>query len=161
MEPTLKDGDVLLVRKSDIFANYGFTQSKDEADRARIKRIEATMNANPDHPIMSTPPLVLPGNIVVFLSPHTAFPHEYRVKRVIGVGGQMVLPHSRFHNIESVPPYSVWVEGDNKNYSEDSVNHGPISKKLLVGQAARIIWPPSRWSKLTRMSLSEGKAWWS
>jgi len=72
-----------------------------------------------------------------------------------------VLPHSRFHNIESVPPYSVWVEGDNKNYSEDSVNHGPISKKLLVGQAARIIWPPSRWSKLTRMSLSEGKAWWS
>jgi len=90
MEPTLKDGDVLLVRKSDIFANYGFTQSKDEADRARIKRIEATMNANPDHPIMSTPPLVLPGNIVVFLSPHTAFPHEYRVKRVIGVGGQMV-----------------------------------------------------------------------
>jgi hypothetical protein len=43
----------------------------------------------------------------------------------------------------SVPPYSIWVEGDNIAKSRDSRNedHGPVSKKLLVGIAEYRLWP--------------------
>ena len=51
----------------------------------------------------------------------------------------------------TIPPYSLWVEGDNHTVpSYDSrpsptyKSHGPISKKLVVGIAEYIIWPPSR-----------------
>jgi signal peptidase I len=89
MEPTLKDGDVVLVRKSDILADYNLsgTVEQDETDRARLKRMEATMSGSMDHPLMSRPPLVLGGHVVVFCSPKKAFPH---VKRVAAVGGQLV-----------------------------------------------------------------------
>jgi signal peptidase I len=92
MEPTLKDGDVVLVRKSDILADYNLsgTVEQDETDRARLKRMEATMSGSMDHPLMSRPPLVLGGHVVVFCSPKKAFPHEYHVKRVAAVGGQLV-----------------------------------------------------------------------
>lgn len=90
MEPTLKDGDILLVRKSDILADYTMTTTEDATDRARLKRMEATMSGSVDHPIMSRPPMVLVGHVVVFCNPKKAFPHEYHVKRVTGVGGQLV-----------------------------------------------------------------------
>ena len=48
----------------------------------------------------------------------------------------------------TVPPYSLWVEGDNVRASYDSNDHGPISKKLLVGVAEYIVWPPSRMGKI-------------
>ena len=48
----------------------------------------------------------------------------------------------------TVPPYSLWVEGDNVRASYDSNDHGPISKKLLVGVAEYIVWPPSRIGKI-------------
>lgn len=91
MEPTLKHGDILLVRKSDILGHYKWSaDAEDETDRARLKRMEATMSGTMDHPIMSRPPLVLAGHVVVFSSPKAAFPHEYHIKRVAAVGGQLV-----------------------------------------------------------------------
>jgi hypothetical protein len=50
----------------------------------------------------------------------------------------------------SVPPYSLWVEGDNVQNSQDSrsKNHGSVSKKLLVGIAEYVVWPPTRFGKL-------------
>jgi hypothetical protein len=49
-----------------------------------------------------------------------------------------------------VPPYSLWVEGDNPTKSKDSRHddHGPVSKKLLVGIAEYRAWPPWRIGKL-------------
>ena len=51
----------------------------------------------------------------------------------------------------TIPPYSLWVEGDNhKVQSYDSrpspthQSHGPISKKLVVGIAEFVVWPPTR-----------------
>ena len=51
----------------------------------------------------------------------------------------------------TIPPYSLWVEGDNhKIQSYDSrpspthQSHGPISKKLVVGIAEFVVWPPTR-----------------
>ena len=50
----------------------------------------------------------------------------------------------------SVPWYSIWVEGDNTSNSRDSryEDHGPVSKKLLVGVAEYRVWPPWRIGKL-------------
>lgn len=50
----------------------------------------------------------------------------------------------------AVPPYSLWVEGDNARISVDSrhQDHGPVSKKLLVGIAEYRVWPPWRMGKL-------------
>ncbi len=93
MEPTLKEGDVLLVRKSDVLSDFHFmTEPDDATDRARIKRMEASISNSIDHPLISRPPIAVVGHVVVFTSPKTAFPHEYHVKRVAAVGGQLVRP---------------------------------------------------------------------
>lgn len=50
-----------------------------------------------------------------------------------------------------VPPYCIWVEGDNVDkslVSSSSRSHGPVSKKLLVGIAEFRLWPPWRVGKL-------------
>ena len=49
-----------------------------------------------------------------------------------------------------VPPYCIWVEGDNPTNSRDSrsKDHGPVTKKLLVGIAEYRLWPPWRMGKL-------------
>jgi hypothetical protein len=54
----------------------------------------------------------------------------------------------------SVPPYSIWVEGDNISKSRDSRNedHGPVSKKLSVGIAEYRIWPPWKVGSLDKFS---------
>lgn len=48
----------------------------------------------------------------------------------------------------SLAPYSLWVEGDNTPKSFDSKDHGPVTKKLLVGIAEYILWPPNRMGRL-------------
>jgi hypothetical protein len=56
----------------------------------------------------------------------------------------------------SVPPYSLWVEGDNVNNSLDSNNyHGPVSKKLLMGIAEYVVWPPTRMGKLPHHNMGD------
>jgi Signal peptidase, peptidase S26 len=69
-------------------------------------------------------------------------------------------PRSRFQRFEQIPPHHIWVEGDNAGDSEDSNHHGPISKKLMIGKAERIVWPPSRWNSIERVKPMAGKAWW-
>lgn len=49
-----------------------------------------------------------------------------------------------------VAPYSMWVEGDNRSNSYDSQQHGSISKHLLVGVAEYVVWPPTRFQKLSK-----------
>ena len=55
-----------------------------------------------------------------------------------------------------VPPYCIWVEGDNFDNSVDgSRSHGPLSKKLLVGIAEYRLWPPWRAGKLDNIGTSD------
>lgn len=51
-----------------------------------------------------------------------------------------------------VAPYSMWVEGDNRANSYDSQQQGTISKHLLVGVAEYVVWPPTRFQKLSKES---------
>jgi signal peptidase I len=87
MMPSLCDGDVILVRKADILPMIVRDSSEEDiASQARILRLEGHQQSN----LFARPPMVVPGDVIVFCSPQTAFPNEYHIKRVIGIGGQMV-----------------------------------------------------------------------
>lgn len=86
------------------------------------------------------------------------------VKRVVGLPGDKVEihhgvlfingtaqsePYCREHPYYEMPPYVVpedklFVMGDNRNHSNDSHRWGALDKRLLVGRAVCIFWPPSR-----------------
>ena len=87
MEPSLREGDVVLVRKADILPVLASSGSGEEfTTRAQILRIEGHQQSL----LFARPPVLLPGDVVVFCNPMKAFPNEYNIKRVLGVGGQMV-----------------------------------------------------------------------
>lgn len=95
MEPALKDGDLLLVRRSDLLpgrrmamrqTNISFGPA--ELDHARALQLEAEGSGKV--PSMLKPPVVIGGDVVAFCDPSKAFPKQYVVKRVIGISTQMV-----------------------------------------------------------------------
>jgi hypothetical protein len=106
MEPALKDGDVVLVRKADRFAdsfdhdnNIDIMMGSESADSRELERIVKRIRDGSSYTedclsVIRRPPLVLPGHVVVFASPKAAFPSEHHLKRVVGVGGQKVRPES-------------------------------------------------------------------
>ena len=58
-----------------------------------------------------------------------------------------------------VPPYCLWVEGDNDDLSNTSNSgHGAVSKKLLVGIAEYRVWPPWRIGKLDNRHIPGNSA---
>lgn len=156
MEPTFKSGDIVLVRKSDT-PLVKRPDSRNDKDLNAVRFNEARLGISGDL-LISKPPLVTKGDVVVFHSPSD--PRETCIKRVIGLGGQHVQPPERFRHTEVIPKYSLWVEGDLAANSQDSRHYGPISKKLLLGKAELIVWPPARWGKVATKEISEGRAWW-
>lgn len=128
-----------------------------------------------------------------------AKPDEYDlVKRVIAVGGQTVSccdaqnrtmvdgkplsepyiywqpgrppPSEQKHfGPITVPQGYLWVEGDNRNNSDDSRYqngggiHGIVPVANVIGKARSIIWPPSRWNGVTDhdpQTVAEGQPSW-
>jgi len=175
MEPSLKHGDILVVRKSD---GIWQKQTRKEEDpmlnfqrqqQADLERIHC--HSNGSSWLLHRPPAPVVDDIIVFKDP-TEYPWKYSVKRIVGLGQQIVMmpsnrykPASQFQMDNDngtqdslaamrlaspcVPPYSLWVEGDNlRNSLDSSTDHGPITKKLLVGIAEYRIWPPTRIGKL-------------
>ncbi len=59
-----------------------------------------------------------------------------------------------------VPPYCMWVEGDNDDLSASTSRrgHGAVSKKLLVGIAEYRVWPPWRIGKLDNRDIPDNSA---
>jgi signal peptidase I len=178
MEPSLQDGDLILIRKSDrgvfveslvrlIQGEAGSSVSSEQAKSEKAKLLRSEVNRGllqyaPIAKFYERPPAALTGHVVVYKSPLAAFPNQMCVKRVIGLGGQYVRRSAggsisrRQHpmtRIVSVPDYSLYVEGDNKANSLDSRNsvHGAVSKNLLVGVAEYVLWPPSRWQRIHRV----------
>jgi len=110
------------------------------------------------------------GDIIVFRFPSD--PKRPFIKRLIGLGGDQleirdghVLVNGtpldgdgRFHTstyvnqgsyggehqVISVPPDHFYVLGDNSASSHDSRFWGFVPKKLLIGRALCIFWPPQR-----------------
>jgi len=115
MEPSLLDGDIVLVRKADFFPFFSAYQSsrirmrdlthEDErkqnqsievlqqiSDVQHTLQVERSIGKAPIHELTwkKSPSLILPGDTVVFQSHYSFYPNELQIKRVIGVGGQNV-----------------------------------------------------------------------
>jgi hypothetical protein len=186
MQPSLRDGDVLLVRKADFvprrqWHKWTANGTADEAAAEEEERMNAVRaiahDASSDRPIgdlitgytyLHPPTIHKLGSVIVFRAPDCKwFPMgEYRVKRVVGLGGQIVAGRFR---VEEVPPFGLWVEGDNHDDDEsneeqrmsiDSRTYGPISKNLLIGIAERVLWPPSCWGVIPCVSSPVPRSWW-
>lgn len=101
------------------------------------------------------------GDIIVYLRPDGA----YYVKRVIGIGGDrlgiggghvwlndgsLVEPYLKERPrperpfIRTVEQDTVFVLGDNRNFSEDSRDIGPVPTDAILGKVTHVIWPRAR-----------------
>lgn len=96
-------------------------------------------------------------------------PDEQLIKRIIGVPGDRIEIRGGLLYVNGEPQYSpdvtsnlinwpdvrvdvplhhVFVLGDNRNYSEDSLNFGPLPEKDITGMLTAIVWPPGRWGEV-------------
>ncbi len=109
------------------------------------------------------------GDIVVFRYPED--PKRPFIKRLVGLGGDHVEitdghllingqpptapifqqmtyynqgPYGQAHQAIDVPPDTYFVLGDNSASSHDSRFWGFVPKRLLIGRAVCIFWPPQR-----------------
>ncbi len=112
------------------------------------------------------------GDIIVFNAPDQ--PWNDRVKRVIGLPGDTVrvepngtvyvngqeldepyLPenHSGASGTWTVPEEEYFVMGDNRSYSYDSREVGPVPRDKIIGKAWLVIWPLHDWGLAPNKSL--------
>lgn len=222
MMPSLRVGDVVLVRKSDVYPDASWrrwTSSEafppsppsssayyeasgrddddedDEADDRKNALRVLALDASSGRPIgdrwigrtyMKPPTVHVLGSVIVYRAPDASrYPTgEYRIKRVVGLGGQLCRP-SGGRDMIRVPPFALWVEGDNndddggedgdswdddddvdrarrlRQSSVDSRTYGPICKNGVIGIAERIVWPPSRWGKIPSVDPPMApRSWW-
>lgn len=151
MDPTLQDGERLLVNRS-VYAHF-------DANRLRnlLPGADRTGPAvvYPFHPPER-------GDIVVFHPPVDS--DRPYIKRVIGLAGDRVsverggvwingerLPEPYLEGVATdcagrhcevvVPPGAVFVLGDNRRNSSDSRVFGPVSLDAIVGKAWLANWP--------------------
>ncbi|MEA2432549.1 MAG: signal peptidase [Actinomycetota bacterium] len=159
MEPTLREGDRVLVEK--IKYHLG------DPARGDVLVFEKDLIGAP--PAEDTGFMTDISNAFKGLFGFPTGTSQDFIKRVIGVGGDTVegrdgvvfvngeaisepyLPEgleiSPFGPVE-IPDGKLFVMGDNRNNSDDSRNFGPIDVDQVVGHAFLLIWPPSDFDTL-------------
>eukprot|EP00977_Amphora_coffeiformis_P012884 scaffold3276_cov168-Amphora_coffeaeformis.AAC.1 len=172
MEPALRQGDVVCVRKADGGLLPRLVKSLIFGDQEEPTE-EIMMAGSPKEPsfarLYDRPPAVQRGQVIVLKSVDTAFPDEWHVKRVWGIpgtwvqveNGRIVQPNHRngttagsagerhlYRKLQGVPTHTIYVGGDNEDCSRDSRHYGPVSQNLIVGVAEYVVWPPWRMQKI-------------
>uniref|UniRef100_A0A7S2U3X0 Peptidase S26 domain-containing protein n=2 Tax=Lotharella oceanica TaxID=641309 RepID=A0A7S2U3X0_9EUKA len=89
------------------------------------------------------------GDVVICRSPQEK--SQFLCKRIRGKGGDRITCRGKKITI---PPGSVWVEGDNSRDSIDSRHYGAIPEDLLVGKVMCRIYPLNRIGRLARIPSS-------
>jgi len=156
MEPTLRNGQYLLINK----ATYW------RVDAHLLGRLTPGAEASADNGGSRSRYLFGPpqrGDIIVFRYPKE--PSRDFIKRVIAVPGDVVEIRNGVVYIngeplredytaaapsypmapERVPPGSYFVLGDNRNNSSDSHVWGLVPEGNIIGKAWLSYWPPDRW----------------
>lgn len=100
---------------------------------------------------------------------HPHDPKEQLVKRIVGLEGDVIRIDGGILYINGEEQYStqvtanrIWADdmrvkvpmghmfvlGDNRNESYDSINFGPVPMENLTGVLTYILWPPGRWGEI-------------
>lgn len=99
------------------------------------------------------------GEIVCLISPKDA--QQRIIKRVIGREGDIIHTIGYKEKYVKVQKGHFWIEGDHVDNSLDSNTFGQVPLGLLTSKATHIVWPPSRWRRLSsepvRQPLKIGK----
>lgn len=81
--------------------------------------------------------------------------HVKLIRGILYVNGEPVMSSSVTTNridtddyYTEVPDEHVWVLGDNRNESEDSLNFGPIDEAAILGRMTIRYWPFNRFGKI-------------
>ena len=82
-------------------------------------------------------------------------PEKLAVKRVIALEGDTVYTRAPCPlPTVQVPVNHVWVEGDNRDRSQDSNTYGPLPKSLIQGKLTHVLWP---WKSLGAIQWAQFK----
>jgi signal peptidase I len=174
MSPSICDGDIVLVKKADFLPGWtheklsinDLNEDSPKLDEVNDRHLTLRMDEISGIPRPSQmtlwryPPVILSGDVVAIYNP-TSF-RQVKFRRVVALGGQRVRKRGSYHKIMNLRPYSFYAEKD-RNESEietDDIRNEEVTKKLLIGVAERIVWPPSRWGTIERRKPTVGRSWW-
>lgn len=87
------------------------------------------------------------GEIICLISPKD--PSQRIIKRVIANEGDIISTVGYKEKVVKIPQGHIWVEGDHVQNSLDSNTFGTIPVGLMTAKATYIVWPPSRWRRLS------------
>lgn len=138
MEPTLEDGQYLVVNKmvyrlhepqrGDIVVFH----DPRNGDRKLIKRV-----------------IGLPGEILEIKNGRVYINEQRLNESYIPNLGSSSRPPG------PIPDDCYFVMGDNRNNSSDSRSWGPLPREKIVGKAWLTYWPPSRWGLILHQDYGE------
>ncbi|KAL3776159.1 hypothetical protein ACHAW5_005697 [Stephanodiscus triporus] len=209
MMPSLRVGDVVLVRKSDVYPHaswrrwtssdasppspllHGAPQGEQSRRRRRLRAKTTTNGRSAEGPIgdrwtgrtyMRPPTVHVVGSVIVYRAPGRVevSDGEYRIKRVVGLGGTALPCLRRGRDVMvRVPPFALWVEGEQpprgggmrgggggRDSRDDGVDQRSTTTATatvngVIGIAERIVWPPSRWGRYPGVDPPmPPRSWW-
>lgn len=139
MEPLLRHGDVLVVRRVSKAASLarGDIVTVEGPDRAGGRFLKRLVGLPNEEVRLSEGALYVNGE-------RLAEPYLGGLPPYLGVAeSRWVLGDDDY-----------FAMGDNRAHSTDSRDFGPLQRRLILGTAVMRVWPPGRWGRIRRAGES-------